>query len=204
MKRRLFNIATTVSLVLCVATAALWLLSYRTSLSWTADWVKQGSGSHSLRTFALTCESGQCLIGGIYHHSEGPRDVATNRTFNHSWSSRSPRPPAQLWPRDPMGYSVLGFGWKFRPQSRRGVGSVVGLWGVMVPCWFAAVVFAVLPANWGTRRIKSWRRDKRRRCVHCGYDLRATPDRCPECGAAVREPPHNPPCSGPARRQAAQ
>jgi hypothetical protein len=58
---------------------------------------------------------------------------------------------------------------------------------VFVRCWFVGVLSALIGAY-------AWRQYKRPAqtgmCDHCGYDLRATPDRCPECGtvpAAARE-----------------
>src|SRR5580700_2373481 len=45
-----------------------------------------------------------------------------------------------------------------------------------------ASAFSVLPILWLKSRFWKRRNIKSGRCVHCGYDLRATPDRCPECG----------------------
>jgi hypothetical protein len=58
---------------------------------------------------------------------------------------------------------------------------------VIFPLWSAVLTSAVLPALWirGVRRDRTLRRRaSANRCLACGYDLRATPERCPECGAA--------------------
>lgn len=58
----------------------------------------------------------------------------------------------------------------------------------------ALVVTAPMLAWWltGLDIHRRERRDQRLReqkiCLHCGYDMRATPDRCPECGRGADEP----------------
>jgi hypothetical protein len=48
-----------------------------------------------------------------------------------------------------------------------------------------APAFSVLPILWLKSRFWKRRNVKSAYCIHCGYDLRATPDQCPECGATT-------------------
>ena len=61
--------------------------------------------------------------------------------------------------------------------------------GIAAPCWFLVAIALLAPvAALAVRLVARFtrRRGQRRQstglCRHCGYDLRATPDRCPECG----------------------
>jgi hypothetical protein len=54
---------------------------------------------------------------------------------------------------------------------------------VTFPLWLPLALFTPAPVIW----MVAWHKRRGRRkyglCIHCGYDLRATPGRCPECGA---------------------
>jgi hypothetical protein len=56
-----------------------------------------------------------------------------------------------------------------------------------VPLWFPLMLSLPIVVGWLRAHIVRRRRIAERRCVRCGYDLRATPGQCPECGA-VPEP----------------
>jgi hypothetical protein len=63
-------------------------------------------------------------------------------------------------------------------------------WGLQIgmPHWLLLAIASALPAAWAWRYRRRRARKARlaaNKCVHCGYDLRATPDRCPECGRAA-------------------
>jgi hypothetical protein len=59
------------------------------------------------------------------------------------------------------------------------------IWGYYLPIVLMA---AVLPGVWCIGWFRRRRLSRMRllgRCIQCGYDLRATPNRCPECGTPV-------------------
>ncbi len=66
-------------------------------------------------------------------------------------------------------------------------------WGILVPLWIPAVLFAAM-FWWLGPRYRRRKRKKLGLCVNCGYDLRGSKDRCPECGARFEEPKLNSNC----------
>ena len=167
MKRRLLNLLTAVSLLLCAATVALWVRSAEVSdmvgLTWGARsvWAKSRAGSVELEWLSWP-----------------PSEVRAWQRFSHLIAEESkPFPPARGAARS----GQAGDGKRFRAyrdRTARGTPS----WGVVFPHWAMALATTVVPAIWLARARGRRRRRHAGLCTRCGYDMRATPDRCPECG----------------------
>jgi hypothetical protein len=179
MKRRLLNLLTALSLLLCVAAVALWVRSY-----WRFDDVVY-VGHFRVNNF--------CSYRGRFFAQLG-----WSRTDVRARSA----PPynAGGWFRDSRDIRrVAGYpaaqrsrGWRLGGfDARRHFSETVDAAGrpdrgedvMIVPYWFLCMVALAAPLQWA-RRHRPWRsRLKAGLCPTCGYDLRATPGRCPECGA---------------------
>jgi hypothetical protein len=171
VRQRLLSVAAAMSLVLLLASVAVWLWSY-------PNWrVGAHRGQLLLVVFDPVKAEEQQLLDK--HGLLG--DLK-------EWSETT-------WPRAD-GWSKGALGFRFGHGSRRfdfGTAPVIVSFSVCaMPCWFIVAVLAVLPVMHYLRFWRQRRRTVRGLCAACGYDLRGSPDRCPECGA-VPQPPHNPP-----------
>jgi hypothetical protein len=165
VRRRLMNLVTVVSLLLCVAVCVLWVRSYiaddvlihsdgRTALYN----VRSTTGELWLIVCHLNAEMNYVAPTRLRWDSDrGHSRLATSNLVESTFLTRS-------------GFAC----------STNGRFSVLA-----APHWMVAVTSAVLPTL-GVLRLRRQRTMRNRRsralCLRCGYDLRATPDRCPECG----------------------
>jgi hypothetical protein len=199
MTRRLLNLLTALSMLLCVAVVALWVRSYS-----GGDQLQRLRPTQKLRIISRSGRIGferwvgpfddDATFGATTGSSEepgadraGPPDDTVTTRFGWSyngWPANDPPVFGNAW------WNRVGFG-AFRGETAITTASMSGpLWtgwlvSVTAPWWAVATATALLPSIRVARLIRRGRRQKRLRlgrCHSCGYDLRATPGRCPECG----------------------
>jgi hypothetical protein len=58
---------------------------------------------------------------------------------------------------------------------------------ITIPVWMLLALASIVPVSVLSRSLLRRWLIGHNRCLTCGYDLRATPDRCPECGTIPAE-----------------
>jgi hypothetical protein len=162
MAKRLLNLLTLLSLLLCVAVVALWVRSYLVQDHLTVR--------RPHRHITVGTEYGAFVI----FHTSYDDDIGTSWNWNVEplpyQPGLSPLALALVTIEATQGFS---------PQTLV----------IVLPQWAVAAVFGTFPVGRLIRHHRSRRRHGSDACRRCGYDLRATPDRCPECGTiAAAEP----------------
>jgi hypothetical protein len=191
MRRKLFNLAAAMSLVLCVATAVFWVRSY-----WGSDYVEFEKVSPPLQSGSVNINIqtglGRVQVQGLaqVYPPEIYKSWARERV-GRGWTmaaagrmSYAARPDFDPNPCPFYSKAVVGFQSANHFQKPYGLPGIFR--GVVIPLWSICILLGALPVY----RFMKWyhlrERARRGLCAICGYDLRATPDRCPECGTAVK------------------
>ncbi len=171
MRQKVSKLAAAVSLLLCVATLALWVSSF---FAWPrVDYSNHDTSNGVFTGWVVASSLGRI---GIYRTRSWQRLDGQDRTM-WIWYT-VPQNPLPL--RERLG--LFGPSFEFRDQPFGGA-TAMHHWSLHVPYWILLLAFVPLPVVWTVQRRRMKLRRAQSRCLRCGYDLRATPERCPECGA---------------------
>lgn len=193
MVRRLFTIPAALSLAFCLAAVGVGLNSYAVERQclWfrpgSEVWVGVTRGRLEIRGEVLepaVRNRDILLLGrhrdlGIYLVSRPDRSGAGFPFPITGLRRNKPAPVIEQasWP--------LGFAWHREVEP-----AGTCRYQLTAPWWALPPALAVVPAACLRRAFIRARRKRQRRCLDCGYDLRASADRCPECGAPMIPPTH--------------
>ena len=187
MKRQVFFAISALSLLLCIATATMWIRSYCVFDGYSNDGEFENlSAPHS--AIAVKSQSGLLrLCYCEFTGGQGPGIGAPKWMHSTAPQLLLPGISLPLW--NHGGFGVLRgltlFS-DFIPHNYWILGKMT-VW--FIPYWAILLCTSVFPVVATLQIIHEWRTHRRRsrqQCPACGYDLRATPDRCPECGTVTQ------------------
>jgi len=163
--RRLFTLASVLSLTLCVITSVLWVRSYREAecFAWVDQRTEIGLQTSRGRLLLVLARPPQNPTG-FRHGSVAPFELGSHGEQLGFGSSAE--------------FLGISF-WIAHPPARD--------WRVVTSAAWKIVLLLLLPFGWMARWACRGKNFIAASCRKCGYDLRATPDRCPECGTPVRK-----------------
>jgi hypothetical protein len=168
-------------LLMSVVAAISWALSYCT---------------------AIISSEGRILVLGGDARNVGQFRAATQRAWDASlWHSLALKPDTSWkqsgfefhkgihkWEKFYLDYRYSYGGGDINSTHVRKESGQFQYWLLAIPYWPLVSLGLVLPASFfAVRALRGERRRARNLCQHCGYDLRATPERCPECGTVPKK-----------------
>jgi hypothetical protein len=182
MRRSIFDISASLSLLFCLITLALWLWSIH--IGGELEYTTVDAGNQHCATVGLQLMKGRlCLWHERDDISPAPSTPFAIEGWNHFTGSNSMQ-------RFPSGLSWWSTSFSHEPHRLVLSGPPDSLWAerwlFYAPLWEIALCLTLLPLIWIIFAIRRRKRQRTGLCPICGYDLRATPTQCPECG-------HHPP-----------